>query len=101
MWSIVPYEDKIMHFIFYGIFSFLLIRALIIYFKKSRPAWLLALITFIITLIFGMALEIIQTIFTSYRQGDIIDMLFNLAGCLFAILLVLIIPYFRISSGAK
>jgi VanZ family protein len=101
MLSIVPYEDKIMHFIFYGIFSFLLIRALIIYYKKSRPAWLLALVTFIIIFFFGMILEIIQAKFTSYRQGDIIDMVFDLAGCLFAILLVLIIPYFRVSSGVK
>jgi VanZ family protein len=101
MWTIVPYEDKIMHFIFYGIFSFLLIRALIIYYKKSRPVWLLALATFVIIFLFGMTLELVQAKFTSYRQGDIIDMIANLTGCIFAILIVFIIPYFRISSGAK
>jgi VanZ family protein len=101
MWSIVPHEDKIMHFIFYGIFSFLLIRALLIYYKKSRPVWLSALITFIVIFFFGMALELIQAKFTTYRQGDIMDMIFNLAGCLFSILIVLIFPYFRVSSGVK
>lgn len=101
MLSIVPYEDKILHFVFYGIFSFLLIRALLIYYKNSRPSWLLALATFIIIFLFGMTLEIIQDKFTSYRQGDVLDMVFNLGGCLFAILLVLTISYFRTSSGVK
>jgi len=101
MWTIVPYEDKIMHFIFYGIFSFLLIRSLIIYYKKSQSVWLLALVTFIIIFLFGMTLEIVQAKFTSYRQGDIIDMMANLTGCIFAILIVLIIPCFRVSPGAK
>ena len=99
--SIIPYQDKILHFLFYGIFSFLLLRALVIYFKKSKSAWLLALITFLIIFIFGLALEIIQAKFTTYRQGDIIDMLSNLGGCICAILLVLLIPFFRNGSEAK
>ena len=101
MWSVVPHEDKIMHFIFYGIFSFLLIRAFLIYFKKSKSVWLFALVTFLIIFFFGITLEIIQARFTSYRQGDLMDMVFNLGGCIFAILLVLIFPYFRFSSEAK
>ena len=99
--SIIPYQDKILHFLFYGIFSFLLLRALVIYFKKSKSAWLLALITFLIIFIFGLALEIIQAKFTTYRQGDIIDMLSNLGGWICAILLVLLIPFFRNGSEAK
>jgi len=96
--SVVPNEDKIMHFIFYGIFSFLLIRALLIHFKKSRPVRLLAMIAFLIIFIFGITLELIQAKFTTYRQGDIMDMVFNQAGCIFSILLVALFPKLRFSS---
>jgi VanZ family protein len=99
--SVVPYQDKIMHFIFYGIFSFLLLRALLVRFKKSKSVWSLALVTFLTIFIFGLSLEIIQAKFTSYRQGDLFDMVSNLVGCIFAILLVLFVPIFRASSDAK
>lgn len=101
MWSFVPYEDKIMHFIFYGIFSFLLMRAFLKYYKKTRPALILAFFTFVFIFIFGVILEIIQASLTSYREGDIMDMIFNLAGCISAILLILLIPFFRSGTEAK
>jgi len=100
-WLALPYQDKILHFIFYGIFSFLLLRSLLSYFNKSKPIWLLALVTFIIILFYGAIIEIIQDRFTASRQGDIMDLIFNLAGCLTGVLLVLLLPFFRSSSRIK
>jgi VanZ family protein len=101
MWSVVPHQDKIMHLIFYVIFTFLLLRAFLIYFKKSKPVWLLVLITFLIILCYGAIIEIIQGRFIASRQGDIMDLVFNLVGSFIAILLVLLVPFFRVSSDIK
>jgi len=101
MWSFIPHQDKIMHFIFYGIFSFLLIRAFLSYFRKNRSVWMLALITFLIIVLYGIIIEIIQDRLTSSRQGDIMDMVSNLAGCIVGIFLVLFVPFFRVSSEIK
>jgi len=100
-WFTLPHQDKILHFIFYGIFSFLLLRSLLSYFNKSKPIWLLASVTFIIILSYGTIIEIVQDRFTASRQGDIMDIVFNLAGCLIGILLVFLLRFFRISSRIK
>jgi VanZ family protein len=100
-WFTLPHQDKILHFIFYGIFSFLLLRSLLSYFNKSKPVWLLVLATFVIILIYGTIIEIIQDRFTASRQGDIMDIIFNLAGCLTGMILVFLLPFFRGSSKVK
>jgi len=101
LWSFIPHQDKIMHFIFYGIFSFLLIRALLSYFGKNKSDWILALITLLIIVLYGLIIEIIQDRLISSRQGDIMDMFANLAGCVVGIILVLFVPFFRVSSKIK
>lgn len=101
MWSVVPHQDKIMHLIFYAIFTFLLLRAFLIYFKKSKPVWLLVLTSFFIILCYGAIIEIIQGRLIASRQGDIMDLVFNLGGGAIAILLVLLVPHFRASSDIK
>lgn len=84
---VIPHLDKIVHASMY----FALMSALI-YENRSvlkGPKNYFVLAT--IPLIFGAAIEMMQSLFTSARSGDIFDLAFNLAGILFAIALWLLV----------
>jgi VanZ family protein len=100
-WFNFQHQDKILHLLFYGFLSFLLFRSISTYLSKSKPGWLIYLLTFLIILFYGLMIEIIQDRFTATRQGDIIDMLFDLAGYFIAMIIVLLIPSLRISPKIK
>jgi len=100
-WFNFQHQDKIMHFLFYGIFSFLLYRSISAYCSYERPGWLIFLLTFLVILFYGLMIEIIQDRFTASRQGDIIDMIFNLAGYFIAMVIILLIPALRSYSKLK
>jgi VanZ family protein len=53
---------------------------------------------FLISLIpffFGALMELLQSLLTSSRSGSIYDLIFNLAGILFSVLIFLIIRSFQ------
>ena len=100
-WFNFQHQDKILHFLFYGFFSFLLFRSISSFINKPKPAWVTYLLTFLIILLYGLIIELIQDRFTSSRQGDIIDMVFNLAGYFVAMVLMLLIPSLRNSPKIK
>jgi len=87
----IPYLDKIVHASMY----FALMSALIYenrtILKGPKNYFILATIP----LIFGAAIEMMQTIFTSDRSGDIFDLAFNLTGILIAVVLWLLIKRLR------
>jgi VanZ family protein len=88
---VIPHLDKIVHASMY----FALMSALI-YENRSilkGPKNYFVLAT--IPLIFGAAIEMMQSLFTSARSGDIFDLAFNLAGILFAIVLWLLVKRTR------
>lgn len=100
-WLNFQHQDKVLHFLFYGIFSFLLFRSISAYYNKSKPGWLIFLLTFLAILFYGLMIEIIQDRFTVSRQGDIIDMVSNLAGYFIAMIFILLFTYLRSSSDIK
>jgi len=100
-WFNFQHQDKILHLLFYGIFSFLLFRSIRSYINKSKPVWLTYLLTFVVILFYGLIIEFVQDRFTASRQGDIIDMVFNLAGYFVAIIFILLIPSIRNSPKIK
>lgn len=100
-WFDFEHQDKILHLLFYGVFSFLLFRSISYYFNKSKLVWLIYLLTFLVILFYGLIIEIIQDRFTASRQGDILDMVFNLTGYFVAMALFLLIPALKISPKIK
>lgn len=100
-WFDFQHQDKILHLLFYGVFSFLLFRSFSSQFIKSKPVWIIYLFTFLAILFYGSVIEIIQDRFTNSRQGDISDLLFNLAGYCISMSLFLFIPSLRISQEIK
>ena len=77
----IPYLDKIVHASLY----FALMSALIYenrsILKGPKNYFILATIP----LLFGSLIEIMQTLFTSDRTGDILDILFNLTGIIISV----------------
>lgn len=45
-------------------------------------------IVFVISLFFGIAIELFQTYFTITRNGDVVDVLANTTGALLAIIII-------------
>jgi VanZ family protein len=90
----IPYLDKLVHAsLYFALMSALIFenRAIL---KGPRNYFILATIP----LIFGCVIEIMQTLFTADRSGDIVDVVFNLMGIILAAglwLLIKRIGFFR------
>jgi VanZ family protein len=83
----ILYIDKIIHAFFYFVFSILWFYALRFYFKKQSSSKLLRVV-FVMALLFGIAIELFQTYFTTFRNGDVRDVLANTTGVLLAITMI-------------
>jgi VanZ family protein len=90
----IPYLDKIVHSLLY----FTLMSALIWENKSNLKGPKNYFFLATIPLIFGSLIEIMQTLFTSDRTGDILDIAFNLAGIIISAgvwLLIKKLKFFR------
>jgi VanZ family protein len=87
----IVFLDKIVHAsMYFALMSALIYenRAIL---KGPKNYFILATIP----LIFGATIEIMQTIFTSDRSGDILDLMFDLAGIILAVGLWLMVKRMR------
>ena len=86
----INHMDKVFHFLVYFIFS------LIIYFdlsksgNASRNKYFVFLIIFLIPLIWGIIIELIQFYALLTREGSIADIMANAGGIITGILFILI-----------
>ena len=88
-------QDKIGHFGSYAVLSMLLIKSFSKENKKKKPMNTGALIS----LVFGVLIELGQHFFTDDRVGDLIDVLANGSGILLMVVLIKTFPkYFRYKS---
>ncbi len=85
-WLHIQNKDKIVHFTFYFVFTFLWVNALKQYDKftpkKAR------IYIFIVAFIFGIIIEICQGILGKGRSADVIDVLANTSGSALSILVL-------------
>jgi VanZ family protein len=88
----IPYLDKLVHASMY----FALMSALIFENRKILKGPKNYFILATIPLIFGAAIEMMQTLFTSDRTGDILDILFNLTGIILSVGLWLLIKRLKV-----
>lgn len=88
-------QDKLGHFIFYAVLSMFLIKT----FSKEISIQYPMNSGALISLIFGVLLELGQHFFTNDRYGDFMDVLANGSGILLVVILIRIFPkYFRHKS---
>jgi len=92
----IPYLDKVVHFMMYLALSLSYITERFLSAKRNpiKPA-ATYLLTLAISFIIGGLIELVQAYLTSYRSGDIIDLLCDVCGSLTAILIVSIFRYYR------
>jgi VanZ family protein len=79
--------DKYVHFTFHFIFTLLWF----LYFNVKKVEQKKSLIVvFFASLFFGIAIEIAQTLFTTTRKGDVLDVLANTSGAIIAVLVLVL-----------
>jgi len=80
----IPFIDKIVHFGMY----FVLMSAIIFENRKTLISIRHLFLISIIPLVFGILMEILQSVLTVSRSGSFYDVIFNSAGILISILLL-------------
>ncbi|WP_317044934.1 VanZ family protein [Confluentibacter flavum] len=84
----VSFGDKIFHSLSYAVLAFLWFYTFFFQFKISKTKAIL--FASVISIIFGIIIEVLQGVFTSTRQADVYDVLANSLGVLFAACLLLL-----------
>lgn len=84
----VSYSDKIFHFLAYGLLTFLWFCAFFYHFnfKISKSITYAALVS----IVFGIIIEVLQDKLTTYRTLDILDVLANTSGVILAVLVLVV-----------
>ena len=84
-WINIPHADKIVHALFYGILTALIIFSAAGTFK-ARPFTLnIFFYSLVLVLIFGSIMEVLQHFLIPTRYGDPADILFNISGWVIAV----------------
>lgn len=83
----IPFKDKFVHFLFYFLFTILWFRTLDSKFPKE-PLVKKLRIVFLFGFLYGVGIEVCQSVFTETRSADIFDVLANTAGGIIAIVLL-------------
>lgn len=91
----IPYLDKAVHMVFFLIFTILFLRDMLKMKQLNHisPAYILG--TFLLVLFLAIMIEFLQDKMGLGREGDIIDILYDLFGFLLGILLLVFTSGFR------
>lgn len=76
----IPYKDKIVHFVFYSVFTSIW-GLFFLTFQKNKNKTLL--LVFFFSIFYGIIMEICQGMFTTTREPDVYDVLANTLGSVF------------------
>lgn len=94
----LPHLDKIAHMAFFMVFTILFMLERLHHNQPKTIAPLHILGTFLLVLFFAVMVEVLQEIMNLGRVGDIIDILFDLAGFLLGLFFVLLYSLVRFRS---
>lgn len=87
----IPYLDKIVHFVFYFVFTTLFFLTLKKECRYVKKMFTIYLSSFFVAFLLGVCIEWLQSSMTTTRAGDWLDVLFNMFGTVVAILFMTII----------
>ena len=85
----IPYLDKFVHASFHFVFTlfwFLFFKKQLNSINVIKPLGL----SFVLSVFFGIGIEIVQGLCTTTRRGDVIDVLANTTGATLAVCVILI-----------
>lgn len=78
----ISFADKIFHSLIYLILTFLWFYTLVLHFKIGSEKAILYIS--LLSIIFGIIIEILQEVFTNTRQADVLDVVANSLGVVVA-----------------
>ncbi len=84
----ISFGDKIFHSLTYAVLAFLWFYTFFLQFKISKKSAIM--FASVISIIFGIIIEVLQGVFTATRQADVFDVLANSLGVLFTASLLLL-----------
>jgi len=90
----IPNFDKYIHAFFHLTFTILWFLYFKIYLKKSNNKKLFVIV-FLLSFCFGVTIEVLQTVFTTTRNGDPVDVLANSIGAVLGILAISVLEKIR------
>lgn len=76
----IEYGDKIFHFLAYALLCFLWYA--VFYFKQNKPQQKAVLSAILLSVIYGIIIEVLQGTITSHRSLDVYDALANSLGAM-------------------
>ena len=90
----IPNLDKVVHAFFHFVFTSLWFLV----FKKQFSVGSISkalVISFIVSLFFGISIEILQELFTTTRHADVFDVLANVSGATLAVIVILLLNKYK------
>ena len=94
----IPHLDKLVHMVFFMIFTILFMRDMlkIERLKLSPVAYIL--VTFLVVLSLAIMVELLQDVMKLGREGDIVDIFYDLLGFFLGVFLLILIFRIRYRS---
>jgi VanZ family protein len=94
----IPHLDKVVHMVFFMIFTILFMRDMlkIKRLKLSSAAYIL--VTFLVVLSLAIMVELLQDVMKLGREGDIVDIIYDLLGFFLGVFLLVLIFRIRYRS---
>ncbi|WP_348822856.1 VanZ family protein [Flavobacterium aestuarii] len=94
----IPDLDKLIHAFFHFVFTFVWF---LFFYKqlKLESVYKPLLISFLLSFVFGIGIELLQGLLTVSRQADVLDGVANLAGAALSVFTVIICNKFKILSS--
>ncbi|MEW5674822.1 VanZ family protein [Flavobacterium enshiense] len=92
-------KDKIVHGLFYFVFSILWFQ----YLEKRFTSWsfvLKLIVVLMAALLYGCMIELLQEIFTITRKAEVLDVLANMTGSITAVFVMIIMKAFGKKSDS-
>ncbi|WP_242916087.1 VanZ family protein [Pontibacter liquoris] len=86
LWSLLSF-DSFAHAFLFTVLVFLMIVGLKKQYTYMRLRHTAIRLSFVVCVLFGLAIELLQSYFAAGRQGDFIDALADTIGCLLGIVL--------------
>jgi glycopeptide antibiotics resistance protein len=90
----ILYMDKLIHVIFHFVFTTLWFLYLKKKFNSSNTFKPLVL-AFVFSFVFGIAIEIMQELFTTTRSADFFDVMSNVLGAVLAVILIVLLKTYN------
>jgi len=94
----IPHLDKVVHMVFFMIFTILIMRDMLKIKRLKLSSVAYFLVTFLVVLSLAIMVELLQDVMKLGREGDIVDIIYDLLGFFLGMLFLVLIFRIRYRS---